>query len=172
MTRYLLLAAAFLAGLIASAATAKAQFDCEFPGLGGGGLLEWNLRRDAMADQQARDFCQQWYNQRQEFRRQTGYYGYLPPPVTTQQLVDSNRALQDQYSRNNQNWAERSAREGAAVERFSQQAIRGIAPYYNPQTGFQAELPYGPNQYHIDQYHYAHPGYNPQGFNVQPYYGY
>ena len=54
-----------------------------FPGIGMGGMVQNELAFSSMMDIQARQFCANWYEDRQEWRRQNNYWGYLPGPVTT-----------------------------------------------------------------------------------------
>lgn len=162
MTRNILLG--LLAGVVAglgSAGAAFGQYDdgSVFPGLGGiPGGVEQELRFSAMMDQQARQFCQNWYEQRQAWRRQNNYWGYLPGPVTAADLNRSNRELQATYDRHNAQWQQQQiglyggAGQSGSVGQFSEQGIRGYAPHYNPATGQVIGLPYGPNGYRQD-YH-------------------
>lgn len=133
-----------------------------FPGIGMGGMVQNELAFSAMMDMQARQFCANWYEERQEWRRQNNYWGYLPGPVTTADLVRSNAELQGQYDRNNAAWHNQQASlcgaggQPGTVGQFSEQAIRGYAPHQNSQTGEVVNLPYGPQAYRQDQYDRFH----------------
>ncbi len=81
--------------------------------------------------------------------------GTNPGPALQQQqrnfqgLQDAHRTQQQGYESYNQGWQNNSQRMDNAVNRYSEQAIRGNAPYTNPATGEVQNLPYtsGPGYY-------------------------
>jgi len=155
VTRNILLGTlAAIAGLLGSG-TAFGQYDdgSVFPGIGMGGMVQQELQFSAMMDQQARQFCHNWYEQRQAFRRQHNYWGPMEAPVTTADLVRSNRDLQQTYERQNAQWHVDQQRQYGGpgqvgtVGQFSDQGIRGNVQHVNPVTGEVIGLPYGPNGY-------------------------
>lgn len=50
--------------------------------------------------------------------------------------------VQSGHQSQNAGWADTSARTSAAIGRYSEQAIRGNAPYVDPRTGATTQLPY------------------------------
>ena len=52
------------------------------------------------------------------------------------------RTVQEGNQSYNAGWADRSQRQSAAVENFGNQAIRGVAPYVDPNTGRTTMLPH------------------------------
>jgi hypothetical protein len=87
--------------------------------------------------------------------------GTNPGPALQQQQRNfeagqkANRTLQQGYDSYNRGWQDNSRRTDNAIDRFSNQAIRGNAPYTNPATGEVQNLPYT-----------AGPGYYQQGGNT------
>lgn len=54
----------------------------------------------------------------------------------------ANDIVQSGYASYNSGWANNQARTSAALSRYSNQAIRGNAPYVDPHTGATTQLPY------------------------------
>ena len=54
----------------------------------------------------------------------------------------ANATVQSGYASYNAGWAANQARTSAALSRYSEQAIRGNAPYVDPHTGATTQLPY------------------------------
>ncbi len=118
-------------------------------------------------------FQRQFYNwawqgsvQAARHHRMTGE----PIPFNAATLAESNRQTQQAYAAQNQQWYVNSARQSQAMNRFSNEAIRGNGPYQGS-DGNLYNLPWTHSQYHINQYGQAVPGYNPYRVNVSPYYG-
>lgn len=129
----------------------------------------WN---QSMID--AKRVADNYFNDVQRFRQQTGYTGPMPSPVSTADLMRSNREMQQAFDSSNAAWHNNSARTSAAVDRWVIGAIRGQGTYYNPSTGQQYQLPWTHNQYHTNQWGQAVPGPAPNGWttnNFYPYYG-
>ena len=55
---------------------------------------------------------------------------------------DAYRTVQEGNAAYNAAWADRSQRQSAAVENYSNQAIRGVGPYVDPATGRTTMLPH------------------------------
>lgn len=147
---------------LAGAATSFGQFyedGSVFPGLGGiPGGVQQELAFSAAMDAQARQFCHNWYMERQAFRMRHNYWGPMEAPVTAADLNRSNRELQQTYDRHNGQWHIDQIRlygapgQSGTMGQFSEQGLRGYAPHINPATGQVIGLPYGPNGYRQD-YH-------------------
>jgi hypothetical protein len=56
----------------------------------------------------------------------------------------ANRTVQSGYQSYNAGWAQNSQRYSDTAARYSEQAIRGNAPYIDPRTGARQMLPYSP----------------------------
>lgn len=52
------------------------------------------------------------------------------------------RTVQEGYDSHNRAWEQNSQRQTQATEAWTNGAIRGVAPYVNPQTGQSVQLPY------------------------------
>jgi len=52
------------------------------------------------------------------------------------------QTVQSGYASYNAGWYNNQARQSAALDRYSTQAIRGYAPYVDPRTGATTQLPY------------------------------
>ena len=135
------LAGIAVAATMLAAGSARAQF------LDLSGMVSQNLAFDASMDQQARSFAQQWYLERQAWRAQTGYYGYLPGPFSTQDLLNANRETAAAYDSYNQAWHRNSNATSAAISNYTQQAISGYGNYTDGWTGTTYQLPNHCNQY-------------------------
>jgi hypothetical protein len=57
-------------------------------------------------------------------------------------MQKANATIQSGHASYNAGWADNSARTSAAATRYSNQAIRGNAPYVDPRTGATTQLPY------------------------------
>lgn len=138
--------------LAALGSPASAQ---EFPGLGVGAMYEANMAFDILMDQQARTFCADWLAERTRFRVENNYWGPMQAPVTTQDLLNSNRSLQETYAGNNASWARNSAATSAAIGNYSNQAILGQGTYTDSLgNGYQLSNLY--NGYYLSPSGYAY----------------
>lgn len=160
MLKNLVLALLAVVASLAGSSVSFGQFyedGSVFPGLGGiPGGVQQELAFSSMMDAQARQFCHNWYLERQAYRIRHNYWGPMEAPVTAADLNRSNRELQATYDRHNAQWhLEQQRLYGGAgqvgtVGQFSEQGIRGYAPHIDPRTGHQVRLPYGPNVYQRD----------------------
>ncbi len=94
----------------------------------------------------------------------------VPIPFNATTLNQANLANQQAYDRYNQGWYNNSNRTSEALANYSNYAVRGLGPYQGS-NGMIYNLPWTHNQYHINQWGQAVPGYNPYRMNVTPYYG-
>lgn len=148
---------------------AKAQ-DMPNWGDGLGNILQQNLAFDAAMEQNAANFCTQWYLDRQAYRMRTGDWGYLPGPVSPMDASRSISELNQTYERNNAAWYDNSNRMDHAAGRFADEAIMGYAPYADPYGGGSVSLPYVPDSYTAGPYGVWVPGYSDGGTNLYPVY--
>lgn len=54
----------------------------------------------------------------------------------------ANRTVQEGYASYNQGWYDNSQRQSAAVANYTNQAVRGVAPYVDPASGRATMLPH------------------------------
>lgn len=99
--------------------------------------------------------------------RMSGQQNPFNAMTISQATRDGNRAFEG-YIRNAQI---NSHRTSEAIGNWTNGAIRGNGPYQDPYSGALYNLPWTHNQYHINQYGQAVPGFNPYRTNVHPYYG-
>ncbi|MBI2803827.1 MAG: hypothetical protein HYX68_02455 [Planctomycetes bacterium] len=95
----------------------------------------------------------------------------VPIPFNAATIYQSNLEGQrafNGYIRQSQINSERTSQ---AIGNWTNGAIRGMGPYYNPSNGAVYNLPWTHNQYHMNRYGQFAPGYNPHRDNVFPYYG-
>jgi hypothetical protein len=100
------------------------------------------------------------------YYRETGQ----PIPVNAMTLSAANRRNQQAFDAYNKQWSINSNRTHQAIDNWTTGAIRGLGPYQAP-SGQLYNLPWTYNQYHLNQYGQAIPGYNPYRTNLTPYYG-
>ncbi len=124
-----------LTGLALLAAGLAAPAGAQAPPMDMSGMMANQMYLQQQGDMMARQAAMDYYNRIQQYRQQTGYTGYIPPPVSAQQLQQSingaNQATQDYI----QNSARNSNRTSAAIETYDQQVIRGQQTMVNPYTG-------------------------------------
>jgi hypothetical protein len=140
----------------------------------GGGLgqiVHDNVAFDAAMQQRAADIAQQFLQDRTAYRMQTGDWSYIPGPVSAADVSRSISEMNDAFQRYNDSWHQTSARQSAALERWST-AFRGDWYYTNPQTGQTVTLPYAANSYTYDPQSGYVPGYNYGGNSFTPSNGY
>lgn len=94
-----------------------------------------------------------------------------PNPFNATTLNQANRDLQRTYDAYNRAAQNNSNRTSNAIGNWTNGALRGNGPYYNPNTGANVNLPWTHNTYHINQYGQAVPGYSPYRTNIYPNYG-
>ena len=140
--KYGLIGAAVLASALAG--EARAQF------MDMSGMITQNLMFDQMMEQQAAQIARQWYEDVQAYRRATG--DYTTPALSgfnAYTLSQANRETSQAYDAYNQSWHQNSQAMGAAVSRYSEQAILGQQTYVDP-NGTTYTLPNGYNHYWSD----------------------
>lgn len=123
--------------------SAQAQ---EFPGLGVGDLMQWNMQQDAQFHNWA------WQGSWDVARQ-------MPDSVTPSQIIGAMQpyTVDQMYGGYNDAWWQNSQRQMDAVERWDQGAIRGNAPYVDS-SGNGYYLPYTYDAYHYGNDGYLYPG--------------
>ncbi len=91
------------------------------------GLMQQNLAFDSAMNQQAANFATQWFWERQRWRQENNYWGYLPGPFTAQDLVRANNETSAAFERNNRSWSQNFNNSGNGATRFAH-AMRGTIP--------------------------------------------
>lgn len=77
--------------------------------------------------------AQNYYDQVQQYRWQTGYTGRMPDPVSPAQLQSSIRGMNEAWDRYNQV-------QGPRDSYYAEEAIMGVSPWVTP-SGQQVWLP-------------------------------
>ncbi len=131
-------------------------------------------KAQTMADMVANElrFQNQFYNWAWQGSQDVARYHRLtgqPIPFNAATLVEANRQNQRAYDAYNAAWHNNSNRTGEVMNNYSNYN-RGLGGYQG-NNGQVYNLPWTHNQYHIDQYGRAVPGYNPYRENLTPYYG-
>ena len=99
-------------------------------------------------------------------------YGNRPIPYNAMTIFKANNDAQNYFHNHYLPAVQQNSKVASeAVSNWTKHAIQGIGPYYNPQTGHIYESPWIHNQYHLNRYGEAAPGYNPYRTNLYPYYG-
>jgi len=107
-------------------------------------MIQQNMAFDAAMAQVAQQAARQYFEDVQRFRQATGYWGYIPGPVSPAQVSQSISEANQAFDSYIQSLMQNSQRQSDAVGRYSQQAILGLQGYIGP-TGY-IELPYGPER--------------------------
>jgi len=119
--------------------------------MGLGDIVAFNMAFDQAALDQAAAFAQAWYDDRQAWRAETGYYGFLPGPVSVMDLSNSISSLNDAYAANNAAWFNQQQTYADLSDQWSN-AMLGVSPYVDPATGADYSVANGANFYWADPY--------------------
>lgn len=130
-------------------------------------MIQQNMAFDAQMHQAAINAANQFFQDRMQYRMQTGDWGYLPAPVTPGQLSQSIAGMNAAFDDYNNAMMDNSARQDAAVGRWITGAVRDQWYYQSPETGHMQTLPHYSDVYNV-QNGEIYPGYTQGGDNMYP----
>ena len=128
-------------------------------------MIQQNMAFDAQMHQNAINTANQFFLNRLNDRIRTGYWGYLPGPVSPGQLSQSIGEMNQAFDDYNQSWARNSDVQSQAVNRWDHAVLRGEDFYGNPSDGSVYSLPYDFQNYNVEA-GTIYPGYVPGGENL------
>jgi hypothetical protein len=124
------------------------------PNWGIGDMMAQNIAFDQQMEQQAADFANQWYWDVQRYRAQTGYTGPIQSGFNASTLSAANQANMAAFDSYNQSWWNNTQTIDNTLTNYSNTAVLGNAHHSDPHSGQVYNLPYGPDQYWINNQGY------------------